>query len=153
MSFNELATMLQNDIKVKIIVMKNMYLGLVREYQYNNYNEHYIAVELGDIPNRPTDLCGKAVGIMGRNAAAQALNAGGHSGKHTLSFRRMDHGQSVMIFYAPAVNHIRPKGTKLLPESRFQLGLVDVGRGLRHRGIAALCVNLPRCTAAAIQNS
>lgn len=51
MSFNELATMLQNDIKVKIIVMKNMYLGLVREYQYNNYNEHYIAVELGDIPN------------------------------------------------------------------------------------------------------
>ena len=31
--------------------MKNMYLGLVREYQYNNYNQNYIAVELGDIPN------------------------------------------------------------------------------------------------------
>jgi acetolactate synthase-1/2/3 large subunit len=51
MSLNELATMLQNDIKVKVIVMKNMYLGLVREYQFNNYNENYIAVELGDIPN------------------------------------------------------------------------------------------------------
>ena len=51
MSLNELATMLQNNIKVKVIVMKNMYLGLVREYQYNNYDEHYIAVELGDIPN------------------------------------------------------------------------------------------------------
>ena len=51
MSLNELATMLQNNIKVKVIVMKNMYLGLVREYQYNNYNENYIAVELGDIPN------------------------------------------------------------------------------------------------------
>lgn len=51
MSMNELATMLQNNIKVKIIVMKNMYLGLVREYQYNNYGENYIAVELGDVPN------------------------------------------------------------------------------------------------------
>ncbi len=51
MSMNELATMLQNNIKVKIIIMKNMYLGLVREYQYNNYDENYIAVELGDIPN------------------------------------------------------------------------------------------------------
>ena len=51
MSLNELATMLQNNIKVKVIVMKNMYLGLVREYQYNNYNQNYIAVELGDIPN------------------------------------------------------------------------------------------------------
>mgnify|MGYP000612608590 FL=1 len=51
MSMNELATMLQNNIKIKIIIMKNMYLGLVREFQYNNYNENYIAVELGDIPN------------------------------------------------------------------------------------------------------
>ena len=51
MSMNELATMLQNHIKVKIIIMKNMYLGLVREYQYNNYDKNYIAVELGDIPN------------------------------------------------------------------------------------------------------
>ena len=51
MSMNELATMLQNNIKVKIIIMKNMYLGLVREYQHNNYDENYIAVELGDIPN------------------------------------------------------------------------------------------------------
>ena len=51
MSMNELATMLQNNIKFKIIIMKNMYLGLVREYQYNNYQENYIAVELGDIPN------------------------------------------------------------------------------------------------------
>ena len=51
MSLNELATMLQNNIKVKVIVMKNMYLGLVREYQFNNYDEHYIAVDLGDIPN------------------------------------------------------------------------------------------------------
>ena len=51
MSMNELGTMLQNGIKLKIIILKNMYLGLVREYQYNNYHENYIAVQLGDIPN------------------------------------------------------------------------------------------------------
>ena len=51
MSMNELGTMLQNGIKLKIIILKNMYLGLVREYQYNNYQENYIAVQLGDIPN------------------------------------------------------------------------------------------------------
>lgn len=51
MSLNELATMVQNNINVKVIVMKNMFLGLVREYQYNNYDQNYIAVELGDIPN------------------------------------------------------------------------------------------------------
>lgn len=51
MSMMELATMCQYDVKFKIIIMKNRYLGLVREYQYNNYNEHYIAVSLEDIPD------------------------------------------------------------------------------------------------------
>jgi len=51
MSMMELATMCQYDVKFKIIIMKNRYLGLVREYQYNNYKEHYIAVSLGDVPD------------------------------------------------------------------------------------------------------
>lgn len=51
MSMMELATMNQYQVKFKIIIMKNRYLGLVREYQYNNYEERYIAVELGDVPD------------------------------------------------------------------------------------------------------
>ena len=51
MSMMELATMVQYGIKIKIIIMKNGYLGLVREYQFNNYDQRYIAVQLGDIPD------------------------------------------------------------------------------------------------------
>lgn len=51
MSMMELATMVQYGIKIKIIIMQNGYLGLVREYQYNNYDQRYIAVQLGNIPD------------------------------------------------------------------------------------------------------
>ena len=50
MSMNELATMMQNDIPVKIIVLCNGYLGLVREYQHNNY-KGYSMVDLGTLPD------------------------------------------------------------------------------------------------------
>ena len=50
MSMNELATMGANGIKLKVIIMKNDYLGLVREYQHNLYEEHYMGVKLGDWP-------------------------------------------------------------------------------------------------------
>lgn len=51
MSLNELATMRQNNVPLKVIVMKNMYLGLVREYQFNRYDSRYTMVSLEEIPN------------------------------------------------------------------------------------------------------
>lgn len=50
MSMSELATMRVNDVKVKIIIVRNGYLGLVREYQYNQYDAHYIGVKLNGWP-------------------------------------------------------------------------------------------------------
>lgn len=50
MSMNELATLKVNNTPVKILVVKNRYLGLVREYQYNTYNAHYEGVKLHDWP-------------------------------------------------------------------------------------------------------
>ena len=50
MSMNELATLKVNDIPIKILVLRNHYLGLVREYQYNAYNSHYEGVQLYDWP-------------------------------------------------------------------------------------------------------
>lgn len=50
MSMNELATLRVNNIPVKIIVLRNHYLGLVREYQYNTYDAHYEGVQLYDWP-------------------------------------------------------------------------------------------------------
>ena len=50
MSMNELAAIKTNDIDVKVIIVKNGFLGLVREYQNNTYGEHYIGVVLRDWP-------------------------------------------------------------------------------------------------------
>ena len=60
MSMNELATMVQYDIPIKIIVFNNGYLGLVREYQHNNYKS-YSMVTLGEAPD--LEMIAKAYGI------------------------------------------------------------------------------------------
>ena len=50
MSMNELATIRVNQVPVKVLVMRNRYLGLVREYQYNTYDSHDEGVLLHDWP-------------------------------------------------------------------------------------------------------
>jgi acetolactate synthase-1/2/3 large subunit len=51
MSFMELATIRQHNIPIKIIVLKNNYLGMVREYQHYTYNDRYSGVSLDGSPN------------------------------------------------------------------------------------------------------
>lgn len=51
MSMMELATMRQHHIPVKIIVLKNNYLGMVREYQHYAYKDHYSVVDLSGSPD------------------------------------------------------------------------------------------------------
>ena len=51
MSMNEFATMRVNHVIVKTLVVRNCYLGLVREYQYNTYSGHYEGVQLYEYPN------------------------------------------------------------------------------------------------------
>ena len=51
MSMMELATIRQHDIPVKIIVLKNNYLGMVREYQHYTYKDHYSVVDLSGSPD------------------------------------------------------------------------------------------------------
>lgn len=61
MSLNELATIVQNDLAVKIIVMKNSRLGMVRELQDNNYGHRHSATILNNAPN--IEALAKAYGI------------------------------------------------------------------------------------------
>lgn len=61
MSLNELATIAQNNLGVKIIVMKNSRLGMVRELQDNLYNKRHSATILNDAPD--IELLAKAYGI------------------------------------------------------------------------------------------
>ncbi len=51
MSMMELATINQYDFPVKIVVMRNEYLGLVREHQHYSYDDDYNMVFLGKDPD------------------------------------------------------------------------------------------------------
>ena len=51
MSMMELATIRQHNVPVKIIVLKNNYLGMVREYQHFTYKDHYSVVDLSGSPD------------------------------------------------------------------------------------------------------
>jgi len=51
MSMMELATMRQHNVPVKIIVLKNNYLGMVRQYQHFTYKDHYSVVDLSGSPD------------------------------------------------------------------------------------------------------
>lgn len=51
MSLMELATMRQHGIKSKIIVLKNQYLGMVRQYQHFTYKDNYSVVDLSGSPD------------------------------------------------------------------------------------------------------
>ena len=50
MSMMELATMKQYGVNIKIVVFKNNFLGMVREYQHYKYEDNYSVVELNDYP-------------------------------------------------------------------------------------------------------
>ena len=51
MSMMELATIKQHDIPVKIAVLKNNVLGIVREYQHYAYADHYSMIDLSGSPD------------------------------------------------------------------------------------------------------
>ncbi len=51
MSMMELATIMQHHIAVKIVVLRNNYLGMVREYQHFTYKDHYSVVDISGVPN------------------------------------------------------------------------------------------------------
>lgn len=51
MSMMELATMRQHGVPVKIVVMSNGYLGMVREFQQNAYQGRYCVVDLSGSPD------------------------------------------------------------------------------------------------------
>ena len=51
MSLNELSTIVQNNLNIKIIVMRNYRLGMVRELQDHYYNKRHSMTVLNDSPD------------------------------------------------------------------------------------------------------
>ncbi|MGH9557680.1 MAG: thiamine pyrophosphate-dependent enzyme, partial [Bryobacteraceae bacterium] len=67
MSIPELATIANHSLPVKIVVMNNGYLGMVRQWQELFYNNRLSAVELSGFPD-PEKLAG-AYGFKGRTVS------------------------------------------------------------------------------------
>ncbi|MCR5772874.1 MAG: biosynthetic-type acetolactate synthase large subunit [Butyrivibrio sp.] len=61
MSMMELATMDQQKVPLKIIVYRNNYLGMVREYQHYSYKDKYAMVDISGKPD--LDMIAKAYGM------------------------------------------------------------------------------------------
>ncbi len=64
MSMMELATMRQYGIKIKLIVMKNGFLGMVREHQHYAYEDNYSMVELKGDPELSLIAAAYGMGYM-----------------------------------------------------------------------------------------
>ena len=50
MSMMEFATMKEENVTIKVVVLRNNFLGLVREYQHYSLNDRYEMVKLGSYP-------------------------------------------------------------------------------------------------------
>ena len=61
MSMMELATMVQEGLDIKVVVLNNGYLGMVREYQQGSYNGRYTMVKLDGGPR--LDKLAEAYGL------------------------------------------------------------------------------------------
>ncbi len=61
MTMQELATISQYGIPVKLVILKNTVLGLVRQYQHYNYKDRYSVIDLGSKPD--LSLIAQAYGI------------------------------------------------------------------------------------------
>lgn len=68
MQMMELGTICQHDVEIKIVVMKNERLGLVREIQKKSYKRNYTAVDLTGSPD-VVAIAG-AYGISGRSISS-----------------------------------------------------------------------------------
>ncbi len=64
MSMMELATMRQYGINIKIVVMKNGFLGMVREHQHYAYEDRYSMVELKGDPDLKLIAAAYGMGYM-----------------------------------------------------------------------------------------
>jgi acetolactate synthase-1/2/3 large subunit len=51
MNIQEIATSIENNIPVKVIILNNRFLGMVRQWQELFYQERYSSVDLGSTPD------------------------------------------------------------------------------------------------------
>ena len=103
--------------------------------------------------NRSAHITGDTVGIVLRQEPAKPLNAGHHVGKLSFRFHRIHHRQGMVVFYTPAVNHIRLERTDFFPEVFFQFRYINMGRCFGNGCIAAGFIDHTRISGPPVENS
>ncbi|MFH1640151.1 MAG: biosynthetic-type acetolactate synthase large subunit, partial [Chloroflexota bacterium] len=89
MTLHELGTIVQDNIGVKIAIINNGYLGMVRQWQELFYKKHYIATPLScpDFIKIAEGYCLPALNVTRRDEVAPAINqAMAHDGPFLLNF-------------------------------------------------------------------
>jgi len=91
MALPELATLVNYDLAVKVVILNNGYLGMVRQWQELFYNNRLCSVELQSFPN--VEKLGEAYGIKSRiverpaDLAPALREAAGEPGPYLLSVK------------------------------------------------------------------
>ena len=99
MSFIELATAQAEGVPMKVVVMRNHYLGLVKEYQDKNYGGHHSGVALGDGPDFGKIACAYGMSYY-EVSENQALD-------RTLDRFLQDPGSALLVCQVDDVNNTK----------------------------------------------
>ncbi|SHI77776.1 acetolactate synthase, large subunit [Butyrivibrio fibrisolvens DSM 3071] len=94
MSMMELATMDQQKVPLKIIVYRNNYLGMVREYQHYSYKDKYAMVDIAGKPE--LDMIAKAYGMD-----YQKIDGGSDIDKEIKDFLNNEHAVLLEVMTDP----------------------------------------------------
>jgi acetolactate synthase-1/2/3 large subunit len=115
MTIQELATLVQDDIAVKIAILNNGYLGMVRQWQDLLYEKRYVATPLScpDFVKVAEAYCIAGLRVTRREEVASAINrAMDHHGPFLIDFM-VEPEENVFPFVPPGASNVefieRPK--------------------------------------------
>ena len=107
MTLHELATLVQDDIAVKIAIMNNGYLGLVRQWQDLIYKKNYVATPLScpDFVKLAEAYCISGLNVTKRDEIRPAINqAMKHKGPFLVNFM-VEPEENVYPFVPPGASN------------------------------------------------
>lgn len=127
MTIQELATVVQEKLPLKLAIINNGFLGMVRQWQEITCNSRYVAtplsgpdfVKLANAYGIPAERVTEESEV--KDAIARATE---HNGPYLIDLRVAGEA-NVYPCVLPQVNHIQPQRIKVLDEKRVIVGLIE----------------------------
>jgi acetolactate synthase I/II/III large subunit len=108
MNIQELATVRRLDLPIKIVIIDNKYLGMVRQWQQLFYNRNYAETDMSDNPDFVA--IGHAYGINGQRIGVDAIKeieAREKTAGQLIKFLRSS-GPELLVFECPPEANVYP---------------------------------------------